>query len=296
MASGSAQLRMLNSLISQTLGGRSAWLQLPTQSVSPKPLCAASAFGVSGTIAHAVISHAQLIDEVNSQVLNRSESIGEGAPTGTVALPVYRRCAFTWYKSPPHSSAQCSVAPIAAKWEQMRTKLARDPVHRRSLTEARVREVLVSIFADLPDMATPLGELGVDSIASLELLSRLRDLAPPGHLGLEVLLTNSASSADDIIHHLLEIPVEVEAAPQSSPEPVGREALVQQAIEAHSVFAPASTVRLVGRLQVGMGALSDTAALGGRGTSVLQRSCSARDKGRWCLPAGVCERAVVQWR
>ena len=38
-------------------------------------------------------------------------------------------------------------------------------------------------------------------------------------------------------------------------------------------------VRLVGRLPVGMGALSDTAALGDRGTSVLQRSCSARDEG-----------------
>ena len=37
-------------------------------------------------------------------------------------------------------------------------------------------------------------------------------------------------------------------------------------------------VRLVGRLQVGMGALSDTAALGDRGTSVLQRSCSASDE------------------
>ena len=55
-------------------------------------------------------------------------------------------------------------------------------------------------------------------------------------------------------------------------------------------------IRLVGRLQVGMGALSDTAALGDRGTSVLQRSCSARDEGRCCLPAGVCKRAVVQWR
>ena len=38
-------------------------------------------------------------------------------------------------------------------------------------------------------------------------------------------------------------------------------------------------VRLVGRLPVGMGALSDTAALGERGTSVLERSCSARDEG-----------------
>ena len=55
-------------------------------------------------------------------------------------------------------------------------------------------------------------------------------------------------------------------------------------------------VRLVGRLPVGMGTLSDTAALGDHGTSVLQRSCSARDEGRWCPPAGVCERAVVQWR
>ena len=55
-------------------------------------------------------------------------------------------------------------------------------------------------------------------------------------------------------------------------------------------------VRLVGRLSVGMGALSDTAALGDHGMTVLQRSCSARDEGRWCLPAGVCERAVVQWR
>ena len=53
---------------------------------------------------------------------------------------------------------------------------------------------------------------------------------------------------------------------------------------------------LVGRLPVGMGALSDTAALGDRGMSVLHRSCSARDEGRWYLPAGVCERAVVQWR
>ena len=47
-------------------------------------------------------------------------------------------------------------------------------------------------------------------------------------------------------------------------------------------------------MPVGVGVLSDTAALGDRGTSVLQRSCSARDEGRWCLPAGVCERAVVQ--
>ena len=38
-------------------------------------------------------------------------------------------------------------------------------------------------------------------------------------------------------------------------------------------------VRLVGRLLVGTGALSDTAALGDRGTSVLERSCSASDEG-----------------
>ena len=37
--------------------------------------------------------------------------------------------------------------------------------------------------------------------------------------------------------------------------------------------------RLVGRLRVGMGVLSDTAALAHRGTSVLERSCSARDEG-----------------
>ena len=38
-------------------------------------------------------------------------------------------------------------------------------------------------------------------------------------------------------------------------------------------------VRLVGRLLVGMGALSDTAALGNRGTSVLERYSSASDEG-----------------
>ena len=38
--------------------------------------------------------------------------------------------------------------------------------------------------------------------------------------------------------------------------------------------------RLVVRLPVGMGALSDTAALGDCGISVLQRSCSARGEGR----------------
>ena len=43
--------------------------------------------------------------------------------------------------------------------------------------------------------------------------------------------------------------------------------------------ARTALVRLVGRLPVGMGALSDTAALGDRRTSVLQRSCSASDEG-----------------
>ena len=37
--------------------------------------------------------------------------------------------------------------------------------------------------------------------------------------------------------------------------------------------ARTALVRLVGRLPVRMGALSDTAALGDRGMSVLQRSC-----------------------
>ena len=39
-------------------------------------------------------------------------------------------------------------------------------------------------------------------------------------------------------------------------------------------------VWLVGLLPVGAGALSDTAALGDRGMSVLQRCCSADDEGR----------------
>ena len=57
--------------------------------------------------------------------------------------------------------------------------------------------------------------------------------------------------------------------------------------------ATTGLVRLLGRIPVGMDALSDTAPLGDRGTSVLEHSCSARDEGRWCLHAGVCERAVV---
>ena len=71
----------------------------------------------------------------------------------------------------------------------------------------------------------------------------------------------------------------------------GAMALMPRCYAASSVL-----VRLVGRLPVGMGVLSDTAALGDRGMSVLQRYCSARDEARWCLPAGVCERVVVQWR
>ena len=51
-------------------------------------------------------------------------------------------------------------------------------------------------------------------------------------------------------------------------------------------------VRLVGRLLVGMGALSDTEALGylgDRRTCVMQRSGSAVDEGRWrlCKTVGV---------
>ena len=55
-------------------------------------------------------------------------------------------------------------------------------------------------------------------------------------------------------------------------------------------------VRLVGRLPVGAGALGDTAVLADRGVSVPQRSCSASDEGRWCLPASECESEVVRWR
>ena len=54
-------------------------------------------------------------------------------------------------------------------------------------------------------------------------------------------------------------------------------------------------VRLVGRLPVGMGALSDTAALGDRGMSVLQRSCSARDEGRWRVREGGGAMALMPW-
>ena len=43
--------------------------------------------------------------------------------------------------------------------------------------------------------------------------------------------------------------------------------------------ARSGLVLLVSWLLVGMGALSDTAALGNNGTSVLQRSCSASDEG-----------------
>ena len=44
--------------------------------------------------------------------------------------------------------------------------------------------------------------------------------------------------------------------------------------------AGSALVRLMGRLPVGMGALSDTAPLGDHGTSVLKRSCTACDQGR----------------
>ncbi len=50
-------------------------------------------------------------------------------------------------------------------------------------------------------------------------------------------------------------------------------------------------IRLVCRSAVGMGALSDTAALGDRGTSVLERSCSARDESRTMVPTSWRVRA-----
>ena len=60
--------------------------------------------------------------------------------------------------------------------------------------------------------------------------------------------------------------------------------------------ARSGLVRLVVRLPVGVGALSDIAALGDRRTSVLERSCSANDEGRWCLPAGVFALFVADGR
>ena len=58
-------------------------------------------------------------------------------------------------------------------------------------------------------------------------------------------------------------------------------------------------VRLVGRLPVGMSALSDTAALGDRGMSVLLRCCSARElacaRGRWCNGADAMVLRGRRW-
>ena len=59
-------------------------------------------------------------------------------------------------------------------------------------------------------------------------------------------------------------------------------------------------VRLVSRVPVGMGAPSDTAALGDRGMGVLERSCSAADEGRWCrsawaLRATLQRSATAEW-
>ena len=56
-------------------------------------------------------------------------------------------------------------------------------------------------------------------------------------------------------------------------------------------------VRLVGRLPVGVGALSDTAALADRRTSVLQRSCSARDEGCECRSYEPCDKSQARiWK
>ena len=51
------------------------------------------------------------------------------------------------------------------------------------------------------------------------------------------------------------------------------------ALMPRSYAAETGLVRLLSGLPVGMGAMSDTAALGDRGTSVLERYCSARDEG-----------------
>ena len=52
-------------------------------------------------------------------------------------------------------------------------------------------------------------------------------------------------------------------------------------------------VQLVSWLPVGVGVLSDIAALGYRGTSVLERSCSAHDEDRWWSEAApACDPQV----
>ena len=50
---------------------------------------------------------------------------------------------------------------------------------------------------------------------------------------------------------------------------------------------------VLGRFPLGMGVLSDAASCGDRGTSVLERFCSATDDGPWWLEASVCNRPVV---
>ena len=59
--------------------------------------------------------------------------------------------------------------------------------------------------------------------------------------------------------------------------------------------ARSGLVPLVGRLLVGMGALSDTAALGDRGASVLERSCSARDDVRYMVPRNQHWTGTASW-
>ena len=43
-------------------------------------------------------------------------------------------------------------------------------------------------------------------------------------------------------------------------------------------------VRLMGRVRVDVGTLSNTAAVGDHGMTVLERLCSALEEGRWHLP------------
>jgi acyl transferase domain-containing protein len=65
-ASGNAQLRVLNPLVSERLGGRSARFTLPAQGMRSRLACGVSAFGVSGTIAHAALSLAQSAEASNA--------------------------------------------------------------------------------------------------------------------------------------------------------------------------------------------------------------------------------------